>query len=276
VKLVEALEALKRNPAPESPPLEVQLACGFTPLHFLTFLGAHLRGAFPDHRVRISTGTFGDLPGNLERLATIQDSTIVAVIEWQDLDPRLGIRLLGGWNPGQLSDFAQTVRDQAARVVGALGAVAQKNTVIVALPTLPIPPVAFTPGWLSSRLDADLLSVRATLLSKLTELSSIRVVSSQWLDQVSPLAERFDAKSELNTGFPYTLSQSEMSDNVSVFIFVHELFGTAKCHLVNIFINLIPGHAHPFINNAQCFFFGIQHNINSKIAKITFCLTHTG
>lgn len=209
MKLVEALEALKRNPAPESPPLEVQLACGFTPLHFLTFLGAHLRGAFPDHRVSISTGTFGDLPGNLERLATIQDSTIVAVIEWQDLDPRLGIRLLGGWNPGQLSDFAQTVRDQAARVVGALGAVAQKNTVIVALPTLPIPPVAFTPGWLSSRLDADLLSVRATLLSKLTELSSIRVVSSQWLDQVSPLAERFDAKSELNTGFPYTLSHAD-------------------------------------------------------------------
>ncbi len=209
VKLVEALEALKHNPAPESPGLEIQLACGFTPLHFLTFLGAHLRGAFPAHRVAIATGSFGDLPGNLERLAKVQDSTIVAVIEWQDLDPRLGIRLLGGWNPGQLGDFAQTVRDQSARVVTALVTVAQKNTVVVALPTLPIPPVAFTPGWFSSRLEADLQGVRATLLCKLAELTSIRIVSSQLLDRLSPQGERFDAKSELNTGFPYALSHAD-------------------------------------------------------------------
>ncbi|HEY4932339.1 MAG TPA: HAD-IIIC family phosphatase [Terriglobales bacterium] len=209
MKLVEALEVLKHNPAPELPVLEVQLACGFTPLHLLTFLGAHLRGALPARRVTISTGAFGDLPGNLERLAKVQNSTIVAVVEWQDLDPRLGIRLLGGWNPGQLGDFVQTVRDQAIRVITALGSVAQKNTVVVALPTLPIPPVAFTPGWLSSHLETDLQGVRATLLSKLAELSSIRIVSSQRLDQLSPLEERFDAKSELNTGFPYSLSHTD-------------------------------------------------------------------
>jgi len=209
VKLVEALEALKHNPSSESPVLEVQLACGFTPLHFLTFLGAHLRHEFPSHRIAISTGAFGDLPGNLERLAKMQDSTIVAIVEWQDLDPRLGIRLLGGWNPGQLSEFVQSVRGQATRIVTAFRAVAQKNAVVVALPTLPIPPVSFTPGWLSSRLEADLQGVRATVLWKLGELSSLRVVSAQRLDQLSPLAERFDAKSDLNSGFPYTLGHAD-------------------------------------------------------------------
>ena len=34
MKLVEALEALNESPRPESPVLEVHLACGFTPLHF--------------------------------------------------------------------------------------------------------------------------------------------------------------------------------------------------------------------------------------------------
>ena len=109
MKLVEALEALKHNPPLESPALEIQLACGFTPLHFSTFLAAHIRREFPDHRVTIAHGVFGDLAGNLERLSNVQGSIVVTMIEWQDLDPRLGIRLLGGWNPGQLNDIVQTV-----------------------------------------------------------------------------------------------------------------------------------------------------------------------
>ena len=63
----------------------------------------------------IVPGAFGDLAGNLERLTKVQDGTIVAVMEWKDLDPRLGIRILGGWKPSQLGEFAQTVRDQAER-----------------------------------------------------------------------------------------------------------------------------------------------------------------
>lgn len=209
MKLVEALEALKHNLPHESPVLEIQLACGFTPLHFSTFLGGHLRREFSGHRVAISTGAFGDLPGNLERLAGVHGSIVVAIVEWQNLDPRLGIRLLGGWNPGKLNDFVQTVRDQAARVLVALETVARNNTVILSQPTLPLPPVAFTPGWLSSRLEADLQGVRATLLSGLFKFPSIRIVSSQRLDQLSPLSERFDAKSELNTGFPFSLSHAD-------------------------------------------------------------------
>src|ERR1035441_4844526 len=51
MKLVEALEALNESPRPESPVLEIHLACGFTPLHFLAFLNAHLRREFPKLKI---------------------------------------------------------------------------------------------------------------------------------------------------------------------------------------------------------------------------------
>jgi FkbH-like protein len=209
VKLVEALEVLKHNPSAESPALEVQLACGFTPLHFQTFLGAHLRGAFPGHRVNIVPGVFGDLAGNLERLAKVQDSTIVVVMEWKDLDPRLGIRILGGWNPSQLNEFAQAVSDHAERALAAIEALAARNTVVVALPSLPVPPVAFTPSWRMSQLEGELLETRASLSARLHKLSGVKIVSGQRLDLLSPPAERFDAKAEWNTGFPYSLSHAD-------------------------------------------------------------------
>jgi len=47
MKLIDALEALKEDPESQSPVLDVHLACGFTPLHLLTFLNAHLRREFP-------------------------------------------------------------------------------------------------------------------------------------------------------------------------------------------------------------------------------------
>ena len=209
MKLVEALEVLKKNPPAKSPHLDIQLACGFTPLHFQTFLGAHLRGHFPEHRVSITTGAFGDLSGNLERLATMQGGTVVAVVEWKDLDPRLGIRILGGWRPGQLSEFAQTVRAHAERLLAAVETLAGKNTIALALPTLPVPPVAFTPGWCMSELEGELLEVRANLSRKLSGRSGVRLVSQQKLDIISPMADRFDAKAELNSGFPYTLAHAD-------------------------------------------------------------------
>ena len=209
MKLVEALEILKHNPPAESPALEVQLACGFTPLHFQTFLGAHLRGAFPAHRVSIVPGAFGDLAGNLERLSKINNGTVVVAMEWKDLDPRLGIRILGGWKPSQLSEFARTVSDHAERALAAIKALGGQNTVVVSLPTLPVPPVAFTPGWSMNELESELLVTRSKLSSRLLGLSGVKIVSSQRLDNTSPQADRFDAKAELNTGFPYSLSHAD-------------------------------------------------------------------
>src|SRR5215813_9860185 len=108
MKLVEALR-IANAPAPESGVrFHVLLAAGFTPLHLQTFLMAHLRMALPNRRVALETGLFGDLAGTLERLQEDQGEksldTVVVVIEWTDLDRRLGIRSLGGWGPQDLEN----------------------------------------------------------------------------------------------------------------------------------------------------------------------------
>ncbi len=208
MKLTEALDELKQELPAQSPLLPIDLACGFTPLHFATFLRAHLRKRFPSHEVLVRTGVYGDLAGNLERLES-QSVASVVVVEWQDLDPRLGIRRLGGWRPTQLPDILRNVREQAERLGAILQKVALSNTVAISLPTLPIPPIAFTPGWLASSFESDLREAVASLATRLASLRAIRVVSSQRLEQASPPSSRLDVRSELSTGFPYTLGHAD-------------------------------------------------------------------
>jgi hypothetical protein len=119
VKLIEALEELKKPLAENAPCFRGALACGFTPLHFETLLGAHLRKRLPGKRVRLDTGPFGDLRGNLERLHKAPIEVLVVIIEWQDLDSRLGIRTLGGWRTTDLPEIvnstAQAIGSKPAR-----------------------------------------------------------------------------------------------------------------------------------------------------------------
>jgi FkbH-like protein len=209
MKLIEALETLKQSPPPQSPLLEVQLACGIAPLHFLTFLKAHLRRQFPGHEVVIGTGLFGDLLGNLERLRKTSPCAVVVVIEWQDLDPRLGLRQLGGWGPRQLPDIVRNVREQAARFGDSIGIISRDHTVTLAAPTLPLPPIAITPGSQSSSFENDIREIVASLIAKLSRLPRVRIVSSQRLEQISAPGPRLDVKSELGTGFPYSLGHAD-------------------------------------------------------------------
>src|ERR1700756_2601269 len=96
MKLAEALSIVQKTPA-DLPDFNVVLACGVTPLHLQNYLAAHLQRARPDRKIRVSAGLFGDLPGTLEQLADKKLQAAALVIEWSDLDPRLGYRQLGGW-----------------------------------------------------------------------------------------------------------------------------------------------------------------------------------
>ncbi len=209
MKLIDALEALKEDPESQSPVLDVHLACGFTPLHLLTFLNAHLRREFPSYKVLIRTGIFGDLLGYLERLERERPAVTVAVIEWADLDPRLGIRRLGGWETRQMFDITQNVRDQATKLSDSLERISGASLVALALPTLPFPPIAFTPGWQSSSFENEVREILAYLASRLARSCNIRVISLQRLDRISPPGSRFDVKSEISTGFPYKISHAD-------------------------------------------------------------------
>jgi hypothetical protein len=144
VKLIDALELLKK-PVPENaPPLRVCLACGFTPLHLQTFLAAQLRAFLPQHRVEIKTGLFGDLAGNLERLSSSDVDAVAVVMEWQDLDPRLGIRSLGGWRAADLPDIMESAHQRTAQIVETLKRLSLSIPVSFCPPTLPLPPLFTT------------------------------------------------------------------------------------------------------------------------------------
>ena len=145
MNLVEALEIFKQALPEDAHPLRTFLACGFTPLHLQTFLAAHLRKRLPKQRVEVKTGLFGDLAGSIERLQTSECDILAVVIEWQDLDPRLGIRSLGGWRTTDLPDILKSANQAAARLDQALRRTSEFMPVCICLPTLPLPPLFTTP-----------------------------------------------------------------------------------------------------------------------------------
>ena len=73
------------------------LVCGFEPLHLGTFLQGHVAQRFPDEASDLKTGLYGDLEGTLSAAAGSECGAAAVVIEWNDVDSRLGLRSAGGW-----------------------------------------------------------------------------------------------------------------------------------------------------------------------------------
>jgi FkbH-like protein len=203
LNLIDALELLKEQLPEEAPALRVFLGCGFTPLHLETFLAAECRTLLPGYRVEIDKGLFGDLLGNLERVQASEFDTVVVVVEWSDLDPRLGVRNLGGWQVGILADIVETVKRSVERLTHSLQRIAAKARVILSLPTLPLPPLFFTRNVESSQYELNLRACIASLAASLAENPRLRILNAQHLDECSPPSLRFDLKSELAYGFPF-------------------------------------------------------------------------
>ncbi len=203
MKFAEALKAARAEPPAGARPLSVALTCGCTPETLQVFLTAHLRNAFPDRRVAVATGLYGDCVGNLDRLRRSAPDGVAVVVEWADFDPRLGLRRTGGWSPDGLPDIVESFDRQAERFRAAVEAAAEGAPVVVCLPTLPLPPVAFTPGLMASEFETRLRARLAALASRLAAAPNVRLVNPQRLDRLSPPAERLDVKSDLLSGFPY-------------------------------------------------------------------------
>ncbi len=203
MKFADALHATRAEPPAGARPLSVALACGCTANTLQIFLTARLRTLFPDRRVTVETGLYGDCLGNLDRLRLPARDGVAVVVEWADLDPRLGLRQTGGWSPTSLPDILDSFDGQAARFLAAVERAAEDGPVAVCLPTLPLPPVAFTPGWILSDFETHLRARLSALAAQLASVRNVRLVNPQRLDQLSPLAERLDVKSDLLSGFPY-------------------------------------------------------------------------
>jgi FkbH-like protein len=205
MNLIEALEISRKPVAQDAKLLRIFLACGFTPLHLQNFLSAHLRQALPENRIEIKTGLFGDLAGSLERLDAKSLDGLAVALEWPDLDSRLGIRELGGWQVSDVHEITSSVDPQLARLQRALKMAARAVPVVISLPTIPLPPLFYTPPNIVSTEKTKLFLSLAKFAADLSEESGIRILDSQSLDSASPPATRFDIKSEILSGFPYKL-----------------------------------------------------------------------
>src|SRR5258708_568958 len=210
MKLAEALKVIQAG-LPDFPALEVALLCGFTPLHLETFLRAHLCKLFPGRSPNVHTGLYGDLFGNLQRVAGV--SAAVAVIEWPDLDPRLGLRRLGGCEPSPFQDILSEVNRSCDLLQSSMAAVARNTPLVVCFPTLPLVPVSFSPLARASEFTLELRSRVASLGAALSHLACVRIVDPQRLDTLS-LSRRLDVNSDLSAGFPYTLSHASALSEV--------------------------------------------------------------
>lgn len=208
MKLIDAL-AIARRPAPEDASLlKVFLACGFTPLHLETFLAAALSDRSPLEHAEVTSGLFGDLAGNIERIQPGDCDVLIALIEWQDLDPRLGIRGLGGWRVADLPDIVKSAERMLGRLEDAILGAAASLPTYISLPTLPLPPLFATPNPQASAYELSLRERTSHFAASLAAQPRIRVISSQQLDELSPLATRFDIQSDLSSGFPYRLAHA--------------------------------------------------------------------
>jgi FkbH-like protein len=207
VKLREAL-SIQAKPEPSGAPFEVFLATGITPLHLVPFLKAHLRLALPSRAIRIDSGLFGDLAGNIEGLAGKDHAYVVVLIEWGDLDPRLSMRSAGAWTSNEIPMMLDTVRVSLARLETAIQALPVSTRLVVSLPQLPLPPIAPNGPWDASLLELK-LHVLTTAFAEKVSLGGHCLLSAEELDRISAPAGRYDASSDLKTGHPYTLSHAD-------------------------------------------------------------------
>jgi FkbH-like protein len=208
MKLIEAL-AILRNQSAGDRQFHVVLACSYTPLHLLTFLKAHLRRRLPERLVEIRAGLYGDLAGTLRMAGHEPADAVVLALEWPDLDPRLGIRQLGGWDPEKLPELQEEAQRRLAQLKALAADLARRTPVVVSLPGLPLPPVAFQSGRQQSPLEAELNRLLAQFSAELVAEAGILVLNPQALDRVSPPAGRHDVKAELASGFPYELAHAD-------------------------------------------------------------------
>ena len=211
VKLIDAVRLCARPVNESATEINALLACGFTPVHLQTFLSAELRLQMPSHAVKMTTGLFGDLCGTIESISQSAEKLelIFVVAEWSDLDPRLGVRTLGGWRVSQIDDILQFAARRASRLQGAIVTASRLAPAVVCLPTLPLPPIfSTTPGQVGLA-EAQLRHIVSSLSAAITaEGSRVRVVSSQILDEVSPLGSRYDMKGDVTIGFPYRIGHA--------------------------------------------------------------------
>src|SRR5690349_10324492 len=145
MRLSDALQINRRPNSPHGRLRRIHLVCGFTPLHLETVLTAQAKLRLPGDGVEVMTGLFGDLEGNIQRASEKAAEGAAIVIEWSDLDSRLGLRSSAGWSATALADVLQQVAERLRRFTVGIAGLAKNMPAAVIPPALPLPPLTHFP-----------------------------------------------------------------------------------------------------------------------------------
>lgn len=209
MRLSEALRITQERAPTDAPDRLIHLICGFTPLHLETLVKAYAKLRFPGNGVSVTTGLFGDLEGNMERAAQQAAEGAIVVMEWSDIDERLGLRASAGWSERAVADILDQSKDKLQRLESRFSELAEAMPVSLVAATLPLPPITYLSPVQASKFDLELRSLLAGFLNRVCRFRQMRLVSDAALALASPPAQRRDVKLELHAGFPYTVSHSD-------------------------------------------------------------------
>lgn len=209
MRFTDSLKILRAQ-SPEAPAFRILLACGSTPVHLQSFLGAHVQQRLPNRRVTVTPGAYGDCVGTMARADLGEFDACAVALEWSDLDARLGFRRLGGWGPSKLADIAANVRAQVQRLVDLLAKAPTHLRIAIALPTLRPSPAFFQTGWEAGSAELELARCLGDLTAWAVDRRNVHIVSSHAIDARSPLAGRFDLRTELVAGIAYSQTHAEV------------------------------------------------------------------
>jgi FkbH-like protein len=209
MRISEALKLIQTAPR-DAEPFRVALVCGYTPLHVQTFLAAHLQLVYPQRRITIVPSLYGDIAGSLESLPDKAIDAVAFSLEWEDLDPRLGFRSSGLWGTEAVADILANIPSRLQRLAAALARIPAGLPIAFAPPSMPLPPLFYTPGFRSSVAELELQQYIAEFKKHLAAGAHVAVISSQRLAEDSPEECRYDMKSDLAVGLPYSLQHADV------------------------------------------------------------------
>ncbi len=242
----EALEITRAKPQESQQRYEVALGCSFTPLHLQAFLAAHLKLRKPALTINIRPGLYGDLAGTVEGVLKEPVQAVAIVLEWQDIDSRLGYREAGSWGPALETSILQSAPAALRRMEGAIERIADAVPVSISLPTLVFPPAFHTPPWQTSEAELLVRYELAALAARLSRKPNLGVLSADWLAETAPMSGRQDLKSDLLIGSPYTLSHADaLASGLARLLFPAQPLKGIITDLDNTFWNGIVGEAGP-------------------------------
>jgi len=210
MNFLSALELIRCQVLDGTTPRKLFFACGFTPVYLPVFINAELVVLQPSRKNEINSGLFGDLLGNVKRGQASDSEALLVVVEWSDIDPRLGVRTLGGWRTSDLVSILSAAEEQLARLSEALVAASNRVSIALSFPTLPLPPLFYARNIQATAEQVRLQELVAACAAHLVSLKNMRIVNLESLLQGSPFAGRFDVKSEIVNGFPYSLSHASV------------------------------------------------------------------